>query len=217
MKPSGLLLFLLIFISCTNSPSIKRTQEVQHKVKKIFYSPGKLKQLISYNLDGLRDSISEYYNRDGYLDSSMNYSNGKLNGIKFYYENGGTFKNIYRSDSLIQQNWYDSTDILKYSLPVSIATVSKTRIKFSSGRDYFDTTKTDTIEFFNKGLPPFNRMVTISKGISLKHLNDSSYIIKLSPNSEALREIKVVTAIAQNFENPLSNQILFDSIYINVK
>ena len=217
MKPSRFLLFLLMLMSCTNSPPIRKTQEVRHKVKKIFYSPGVIKQLISYNLDGLRDSISEYYDKDGYLDSSMNYSNGKLNGIKFYYGDGGTFKNIYRSDSLIQQNWYDSTNILKYSLPVNIAAVSKTRIKFSSGRDYFDTTKTDTIEFFNKGLPPFNRMVTISKGISLKHLNDSSYIIKLSNNSEPLREIKIVTAIAQNFENPLSNHILFDSIYINVK
>ena len=174
--------------------------------------------MISYNIDGLKDSVSEYYDEDGYLDSSINYINGKINGIKLYYEDGGTFENLYKNDSLISKNWYDSSDVLKYSLPVNITNVSHTTIKFSSGRNYFDPNKTDTLELFNKGLPPFNRSITVSKGISLKHLSgDSSYLITCSDKFKNLKEIKIVIGIVQNLEHPLSNEVKFDSVYIKVR
>lgn len=159
----------------------------------------------SLKSDPLKDSKSS-------ADSIKNYRSKVYDGM------GGTFKDIYLHDSLISHNWYDSIGILRYTTPIDISKISKTKIKFLSGRNYFDKIKIDTLEILNDNLPFNNRGVSMS-GSQLIFIKENFYKIKaLRDITQTPKKLKLYVHIYDQLEDSIRHlPIILDSTIIPVK
>lgn len=198
----------------------ERTNTTNHILKKTNYLSGKVRHIISFSSNNILDSTSVFYNETGTIDSTVNYLNGKRNGAKYFFYNDTTIIDDFHNDTLEKHSIYDSAHVLIYQCPINLESVSKTKFWFSSGRNYFDQSKTDTINIINKGLPFFNKGIGF-KGVNYIRITDSSYAIKKSPKLNDLKELKIFVQVYQSMgdipEFPATKPILFDSLNIEVK
>ena len=130
----------------------------------------------------------------------------------------GTFKDVYLHDSLISHNLYDSLGVLKYKTPIDLTKIGKTKIKFVSGRIYFDWTKIDTLEVINENLPFYNRGIHIN-GSQLIFLKENFYKIKASTKTRTTpKQLTLYIDLYQHLEDSIKfPPLTFDSITILVK
>jgi antitoxin component YwqK of YwqJK toxin-antitoxin module len=106
MKNSIVILIITLF---------SLTAKSQTEIKKDYYGSGKIKSITSY-VDGKKDGIQTYYNKDGEVMLITPWLNDKKEGVEVYYKNGelkteityanglkdGIY-NIYYKGSLYQQ------------------------------------------------------------------------------------------------------------------
>jgi hypothetical protein len=176
----GFFIFLII-ISCI----IKTNSELpKHILKKKYYQSGKIKQVIAYNLKGLKDSTSNYYNKYGHIDSTINYTNGRLNGNSREYYSNETKIRLYHNDNLVSICIYNSKNLLEYKSPLDTNLIQNVKYKFLSGRDYLNKSKIDTMVLITEGVPVANRVITII-GALISQLNDTTYMIRSTNNKNS--------------------------------
>ena len=124
-----------------------------------YHDKGKGKEKTIAKPYGFKNGESLFYADDGKLDSSVSLKNGKLNGLtKVYYSDDDIFYFEYKNDSLVSHRIYDSTHKLKYESPLNLNPIPKTTFHFSSGRNYYDTSKSDTLRI-NQDVPYMNQWV----------------------------------------------------------
>ena len=78
MKNSILILAIILFSLSAKS---------QTEIKKDYYGNGKIKSLTSF-VDGKKDGIQTYYDKDGAIVLVTPWANDKKEGIEVYYKNG---------------------------------------------------------------------------------------------------------------------------------
>ena len=160
-----------------------------------YHGNGNIKQKISINQQRFKNGESLYYSEGGTLDSSVSFRKGKLYGLtKVYYSQDDIFHFNYRNDSLISHKIYDSTHNLKYESPLSLESIPNTTFHFTSGRNYFDPTKVDTLTV-NTDIPFMNQHIYFP-GATVIPINKSSWIIKAwkaQPNSKNGKMVVVTT------------------------
>jgi len=181
------------------------------------YPSGNIKEKYEYE-NGDLNSIN-YLEDNGTIDSIGTYQYGKLFSIiKYtYYDDGTLNANTYKENKLILHMVFDSLSNLLYQTPVDIPKVTHTTYKFRSGRNYFDQTKTDTIEIINNDIPPYNKAYTIL-GASLTPLNHLGvFAINNYQKKKASNHLKIYLSVSQNIslQKPIRQTI--DSIFIPVK
>jgi hypothetical protein len=186
----GFFIFLII-ISCITKIN---SEPPRHILKEKYYQSGKIKAIIAYNNMGLKDSISSFYNESGKLDSSIEYSNGKLNGRSTYHNDYRTIIKIYKDNSLICFSAYDFDD-LAYQYPLDTNLFKESKIRLLSGRNYFDKTKSDTLLLVLSGIPRENRMLSIYGGAFIR-LSDTTWAIR---NSDKLNKDSVIISIGYSY------------------
>jgi antitoxin component YwqK of YwqJK toxin-antitoxin module len=76
----NLLLILTITLICLSAKS-------QTEIKKDYYGNGKIKSLTSY-INGKKDGIQTYYDKDGEVMLITPWVNDKKEGVEVYYKNG---------------------------------------------------------------------------------------------------------------------------------
>jgi hypothetical protein len=187
-------------------------------IKKTYYPSGKIATAIAYNTDGLKDSLSTYYDTIGNADSAINFAKGKLDGIATTYYGDRTEIRLYENDSLLNLSIYDAENVLEYKMPLDTTLIKKARYRFTSGRDYFDKSKTDTLILVIEGVPMANRMISIS-GASMAHLNDTSYIIR-SPKKQNADSVIIHIGIgysAYDSDDSTNNSTIYQSIRFEKK
>lgn len=198
--------------SCTQTK-----QEDKNIIVKSFYSTARVKEILSLNKDSIKNGISFHFNEDGYLDSSVEYKNGKLNGIKNkYYPDYGIYSYEYRNDTLIYHKVYDTLGELKYQTPLDLAKIGKTTYYLRSKRNYIDMGKGDTITIINNGLPYYNRGVSFT-GVLFSRINENEYGLRTLNLGDPLKEIKIRISIFQHLGDTTEVPIVFDSLAIPVK
>lgn len=220
INPRRLLTFLtLIFIllSCNSFDNKKPQKKSLVTYKFLKYPSGNNKEKYEFE-NGVLNSIT-YFEDNGTIDSVATYKFGKLSSvIKYtYYDDGTLNADTYKENKLLVHMVFDSLINLLYQTPVDLPKVTHTTYKFRSGRNYFDQTKTDTIEIINNDIPPYNKGYTIS-GASLTPLNHlgvfaiTNYQKKKAPN-----HLKIYLSVSQNIslQKPIRQTI--DSIFIPVK
>ncbi len=90
MKNALLLLAITLFSLSVNA---------QTEIKKDYYGNGKIKSLTSY-VDGKKDGIQTYYNKDGEVMLITPWLNDKKEGVEVYYKNGELKTEITYSNGL---------------------------------------------------------------------------------------------------------------------
>ena len=210
MRP---LLFFILTLGLTNCQQSKNID--CNTIKTEFYSTGKIKNIVSLNSENFKNGECFYFNEYGFLDSSMTFSNGILQGLKriFYENETDIFK--YNKGRLISFSVYDSSNVLEYQTPLNIAKVGKTVLKFFSNRDYFDRNKEDTFTISNAGLPLANRRFSVQGG-AIEHLRDSTFSIKPSKLLKDSNRI-IIKVFARRNLSDSEYGILIDSVVLPVK
>jgi hypothetical protein len=94
--------------------------------------------------------------------------------------------------------------------------LTKTEYRLRSGNSFFNQETGDTLTIINKGLPDFNRGLSIT-GALFYPLDDTSRIIRVSKHQNDLKEIKIVITIYQHLGDTTEIPIIFDTIKIPVK
>ncbi|MBL0145409.1 MAG: hypothetical protein IPP48_06280 [Chitinophagaceae bacterium] len=205
--------FIYFFLTSCTQPK----QDEKNIIVKTFYSTARIKEILSLNKDSLKDGICFYFNEDGYLDSSVEYKTGKLDGIKNkYYPDYGIYSYEYKNDTLICHKMYDTLNELKYQTPLDIKSIGKTEFYFKSNRNYFDQDKVDTITIINSGLPYYNRGISIT-GAIISRITDREYSIRTSKHFDDLKEIKIQVFIKQHLGDTTEVPFIFDTFSIPVK
>ncbi|MBN8835644.1 MAG: hypothetical protein J0I09_00140 [Sphingobacteriia bacterium] len=205
--------FIYFFLTSCTQPN----NDNKNIIIKTFYSTARVKEIISLNNDSLKDGISFYFNKGGYIDSSVEYKNGKLNGVKNkYYADYGIYSYEYKDDRLIYYKVYDTLNKLKYQTPLDIKSIGKTKYYFKSNRNYFDQDKVDTITIINSGLPSYNRSILFSNAI-ISPINDNEYQIRAPERNSNLKEIKLKVSIFQHLGDTTEAPIIFDTLLIPVR
>ena len=145
-------------------------------------------------------------------DTITKYTDTTYNGM------GGVFKDIYLDDSLVSHNWYDSAGVLRYTTPIDLKKISKTKIRFLSGRNYFDITKIDTLEILNDNLP-FNNRGVLMEGSQCFYISENLYKLKaLKDITQTPKQLKLYIHIYDNLEDSTRHRpIIFESVFIPVK
>ena len=93
----------------------------------------------------------------------MTFLNGTLDGLrKLYYADYGIYTYQYKKGLLSKSKFYDTLNILRYESPLDLKSIAKMTYNFSSNRSYFDQDKVDTITIITKGLPYYNRGISIT-------------------------------------------------------
>ena len=132
-----------------------------------------------------------FFNEYGFLDSSLTFSNGTLEGLKKIYYDNETYVYKYKNGSLIKHFVYDSLNVLRYETPLDIKKIGITHIAFSNNRKYFDTTKVDTFTITTEGLPAYNRGLMVS-GATIERLkNDSTFTLKINSYLKSSKKVKI--------------------------
>ena len=199
------------FISCTDLKPVNK-----NFITKKLYSSGKIQAILSLNSDSLKNGESFYLDENGYLDSSVEYINGKRNGFLNKYYDIGIYSYEFRNDTLIKERYYDSLNQLLVETPIDIKKVGRTKIKFTGNHNYFDPTKVDTLEIFNEGLPPGNRSLSVI-GAIIEHINDNTFTIRTSKEFKDLKEVILKISIRQNLGDTTEVPVPFETISIPLK
>ena len=213
MKLSFIYIILVFGLTnCNHS-----TKSDKNIIQTNFYSTAKVKSIISLNSDSVKNGECFYFDEDGYIDSSVTFLNGTLDGLrKLYYADYGIYTYEYKKGLLSKSKFYDTLNILRYETPLDLKSIAKMTYNFSSNRSYFDQDKVDTITIITKGLPYYNRGISIIGALFTR--NDAeSYIIKTSKHSNDLKEIKIKVEIFQHLGDTTEIPILFDSLSIPVR
>jgi hypothetical protein len=223
MKPFAIYFFICVsIISCNadsnpdnlnGSDTEAVSKPANRVIKKTYYPSGKIATAIAYNKDGLKDSLSNYYDTIGNIDSTINYANGKLDGIATTYYGDRTEVRLYKADILLNLSIYDAENVLEYKMPLDTTLIKKARFRFTSGRNYFDKNEIDTLILVTEGVPLGNRTISIS-GASMLHLNDTSYIIR-SPKKQNGDSVIIHIGIgysAYDSDDSTNNSMIYQSI-----
>jgi hypothetical protein len=142
-----------------------------------YYSSGNIKEKVSLNQLGVKNGKAFFYSENGYLDSTVIFKNGKINGLKkIFHIDGDVIFMDYSEDSLIRHRVYNKFNKLKYESPLNLKRVPRTTFKFSSGRKYFDTKSFDTL-IINKDVPLLNLSVYFP-GAKVYKIDNYTYVIK---------------------------------------
>ena len=205
--------FLYFCLTSCNQPK----QENKNIIVTTFYSTARVKEILTLNKDSVKDGISFYFDEDGFMDSSVEYKNGKLNGIKNkYYADYGIYSYEYKNDTLICHKVYDTLNELKYQTPLDIKNIGKTKFYFKSNRNYFDQDTGDTITIINSRLPNYNRGISFT-GAIISRINDNEYGIRTSKHYDDLKEIKLKVSIFQHLGDTTEVAMIFDTLSIPAK
>ena len=186
-----------------------------------YYENGNIKEKISINQKGLKNGESFYYSEEGILDSSASYKNGKLDGLTIvYYAEDDIFHFNYRNNSLISHKIYDSNHKLKYESPLSLKSIPKTTLHFTSGRKYYDHTKVDTL-IVNKDVPFMNLNIYFP-GATVMSIDKYSWIIKAwkaQPHSQNGKMVVVISQFGVEDSHVLQSQkqLREEIIFIPIK
>ncbi len=213
MKPLFLYIILLSF-GCNSAD--QHTQQItkRHILKKYFYPSGELKEIISLDTLGNKDSISTYFNETGATDSTVNFENNKREGIKTSFYSIVTYEDLYKNNLLVTHKEYDTLNNLVLQTPLDIKSISKTVYKFKSGRVYFDQSKMDTIELITKGLPDFNRGMSVT-GAVISRIDYNNFKIRRTKKEHDPQPVKIIINI---YQNPGSGiPVAFDTLIIESK
>ena len=206
-------IFIIFFCMASCKQSIK---DDCNRIKTEFYSTGKIQDILSLNNKNLKNGECFYFNKNGFLDSSVTFSDGILQGMKRDFYNDGSGIDKYDNGSLISHSVYDSSNILIYKTPLDIKTVGKTQIKFFSNRNYVDQNKIDTFSISNAGLPYYNRGISVI-GAIIKAVGDTTFSIRTTKHSKELNQIIIKVLARQNISDTTDKGILIDSTVIPVK
>ena len=189
-----------------------------HIYKKTYYSSGHLKELISLNSDSIKDGRTTFYDSTERIDSTENYLKGKLNGIKTIYGLDRKIEYHFENDTLYSLYLFDTLGNLKYQSPIDQNLLEKPFIKFKSGRDYLLLNKLDTLEIITKGMPPYNRVLTFSKGSNSTRLNDSTYsVFTTNKMRKQNKIITIVISYVDDIEDENEKPNIFDTVFIATK
>lgn len=185
-------------------------------IKTQFYSTGKIQYIFSLKSDTIKNGECFYFNEYGFLDSSMTFSNGILQGLKRIYYDNETDTYNYNNGRLISHCVYDSLNNLVYKTPLDINKVGKTQIIFFSKRNYFGQDMKDTFTITNEGLPPYNRRLSVT-GAIIEHLYDTTFSIRTSKHFADLKKVIIKVSARQNISDTTENAVLIDSIVIPIR
>jgi len=212
MRP--LLLFILLILGLTNCNQSKENDS--NVIKTVFHETGKIKTILSLNSKGNQNGQSFYFNEYGFLDSTVTFSNGIIDGIKkiFYDAQIDTYE--YEKGNLLSHSVYDSLNKLLYKTPLDITKVGKTQIRFFSNHNYIDQSKIDTFTITNEGLPPYNRQLEVS-GAIIERLHDTTFTIRTSKHFADLKQIVLKILARQNVSDTTEKGIVIDSLLIPAK
>jgi hypothetical protein len=210
------------FISCnlkddTNKNSGSNVQMVSkptaHLLKKTYYPSGKIEAAIAYSADGLKDSISTFYNQSGSVDSIITYEKGKLNGNSSTYYDDRTEVKLYEEDSFVNFSIYDPQNVLEYRMPLDTSLIKKATFRFLSGRSYFDKSKTDTMLLVTNGVPMANRVLSIN-GATMSFINDTMYTIR---STDKYRSDSIIINIGIGYNYDTDYMATKDMLYQSVR
>lgn len=191
-------------------------KNTNHLFKKTYYPSGQIETAIAYNTYNLKDSISNYYDKSGNLDSTVDYFNGKLNGKTTIYYSDRTDIKLYKNGKLITYSIYDSSNVLEYRTPLDGATIPNARFRLLSGRKYLDKNKKDTMILVT-GIPPANQILSI-QGAVIQKVNDTTFKI-WSTNNKHSDSVLINISIQQNtdFTTPTTENSIFEFLRIAKK
>jgi len=217
MKSLLFLIPVFYLTGCNGTTEInqKGSDTIIHK--KAYYSTGQLKELISLNRDSVKDGLTTFYDSLGKIDSTENYQNGILNGIKTFYGLDRKIEYYFITGALYSLKVFDTLGNLKYQSPVDPTLVKKPYVKLQSGRSYLPKDALDTIVIITKGIPPYNRVIGFM-GATQTKISDSSFSIVSS--SKMLRKYKFMTIIisyTNDIEDELAKPVFVDSAFIPIK
>jgi hypothetical protein len=206
--------FFLIFLFGTSCNQSKKDN--CNFVVTQFYPTGKIQNILSLNNDSIKNGECFYFSEHGFLDSSVTFSNGILQGVKRIYYDNGTYTYRYKNGNLISHCEYDSLNNLLYKTPIDVNEIGKTKITFFSGRNYFNQDKCDSITVTNEGLPLYNKRISVT-GAILGPLQDSSFTIRALKHHNDFTRIVLKVFARQNIRDTTEKGILIDSTIIPVK
>jgi hypothetical protein len=186
-------------------------------IKTEFYPTGKIRYILSIDSRGIKNGQSFFFNEYGFLDSSLTFSNGTLEGLKKIYYDNETDVYEYKKGSLIKHFVYDSLNVLKYETPLDIKKIGVTHIAFSNHRNYFDTSKVDTFTITTEGLPFYNRGLIVTGANIERVQNDSTFTLRISSNSKGSKKVKIWITARQDISDTTENPIIIDSAIIPMK
>jgi hypothetical protein len=210
-----LTIIFLIFICGTSCNHSKKDD--CNFIKTEFYSTGKIRDILSINSRGIKNGESFYFNEYGFLDSSLTFSNGTLDGLKkIYYDNETDVYN-YKNGSLIKHFVYDSINFLKYETPLDIKKIGITHIAFSNHRKYFDTSKVDTFTITTEGLPSYNRGLMVTGATIERVKNDSTFTLRINSYLKTSKKVKIWITARQDISDTTEKAITIDSAIIPMK
>lgn len=108
MKNSILILLLALF---------SLTAKSQTEIKKDYYGNGKLKSITSY-VDGKKDGIQTYYDKEEAIVLVTPWVNDKKEGIEVYYKKGELLYEITWADNKMNgvYNWYYKGSLYKKTI-----------------------------------------------------------------------------------------------------
>ena len=209
-----LLASILIILFLTNCKQ-KKIQE--HHIQTKFYSTARVKEILVLNYQNVKDGKCFYFDENGYLDSTVEYSNGIVEGYKNkYYEKYGRYSYEYKNGIQVKERFYDTLDVLRYETPLDMRGISKTEIYINSNKNYIDRNHGDTVRIINKGLPSYNRELLIDEG-SIQRLDQDTYIIKPNKDHPKRGEFNLIISVRQNLSDSTEKSIPFDTTIIKVK
>ena len=210
------LTFIFLIFLCSTSCNNSKKADCNF-IKTEFYSTGKIRDILSLDSHGVKNGLSFYFNGYGFLDSSLTFSNGILEGLKKIYYDNETDVFEYKNGNLIKRFIYDSLNNLKYETPLDIKKIGITHVAFSNHRNYFDTSKVDTFTITTEGLPLYNRGMTVS-GATIQHgKNDSTFTIKINNHFKVSKQIKLWITVRQNIDDSTEVSTIIDSTLIPIK
>ena len=163
---------------------------------KRYYSSGQLKSTGRLTSKGLKDGEFIYYSKEGKIDSSITFKNGRLDGLKvIYYSPDDIFNFSYQNNQLQSHTIYDSTNHLKYKSPLNIDNIPKTTFHFTSGRNFYKSGSTDTL-LINHDVPFLNQNIYFP-GATVRSIDKYSWQISRWDPQPGTSKGKMVIDISQ--------------------
>ena len=141
------------------------------------------------------------------LDSLETYLGRKLDGFKIVLNDGERWLQQYKLGRFMQEKVYRPNGQCIYASYIDPSTIPKTKLTFTSGRNYFSrSVKMDTLIVENAVVPYVNRAVHISgKYASIGFLDKNSFLIRLE---DPAGETKTITIRVQSlYDNAKSKSI----------
>ncbi|MDI3319850.1 toxin-antitoxin system YwqK family antitoxin [Pinibacter soli] len=159
--------------------------QTKDRLVETFYPDGTLKERGYTNTEGLKNGVFMYYAEDGFLDSSITFKNGKLNGPKNVYSvNHAMFTSEFFNGRLVSQTVFDSLNNITFKYPLQLKDKPKTTYHFASGRNYYEKGTADTLTISN-GVPYGNQFVNFP-GARVRPIKNFSWeILSWNPQPDS--------------------------------